>query len=111
MLCRLCDLDSEFERDHNEQLAAIGAHDQEVGIVEPFVDFAEAVAPTLHLDAAINTEQGHGYIAAKASTGGTTKRNAFGGEAAFLQEPHDGTFDAVSLIARCTTAAHDRPPA
>jgi hypothetical protein len=35
MLCRLRDLGREAERDDDEGLATIGAHDQKIGAVEP----------------------------------------------------------------------------
>ena len=85
MLCRLRDLDREAERDDDEGLVAIGAHDQKIGAVEPRIQLAKSGAATLHLDAAIDAEQRNRNVTAEAAAGGTGERHAHSGKAGVLK--------------------------
>jgi hypothetical protein len=58
----LGNLDGKPQRHHAERLVAITLHDQEVGAVEPFVEFAKTIGATLDLDVAINARQRHGQV-------------------------------------------------
>jgi hypothetical protein len=79
------DLDGEFQGNDDERLASIGANDQQVGAVEPFVELAKSIAAALHFDTAIRTEYRHRHVATEATARGARERNALGSEATPLQ--------------------------
>src|SRR6516225_5117293 len=73
--------------------------------LEPIIELTESVAPALHLDTAIGSEQRYGYIAAEASVRGAGEGHALGGEAVLLQDANDGAFGPVAFLSRCASAA------
>src|SRR6516225_6786092 len=73
--------------------------------LEPIIELTESVAPALHLDTAIGSEQRYGYIAAEASVRGAGEGHALGGEAVLLQDTNDGAFGPVAFLSRCASAA------
>jgi hypothetical protein len=109
MLCRLRNLDREAERDDDEGLAAIGAHDQEIGAIEPRIQLTESGAAALHLDAAIDPEQRNRNIAAEAAARRAAQRHALSGKAGTLKCTHKCALGAVTFLARSAAAAHSCP--
>jgi hypothetical protein len=72
MLCRCGNLSGKLQWNDNQELTAIGAHDQHVGAFQPPIKFAKSIAPASHLDPAIDAEDWHGV--------GHRKRRGCGGD-------------------------------
>jgi hypothetical protein len=98
MLCRCGNLSGKLQWNDNQELTAIGAHDQHVGAFQPPIKFVKSIAPALPLDPAIDAEDWHGYIAAEAPARSAGEGYAFGGKAALLQQAHDGALGARAFL-------------
>ena len=100
------DLGGKLQGDHDQWFASIGAHDQQVSAIEPLVEFAESVAPALHLDPAIHAEHRHGHIATEPPAGSAAEWDAFGSQTVLLQQANDGTLGPIALLTRSAAAGH-----
>jgi hypothetical protein len=78
------DLDGEAQRNDDQGLAPIGAHDQEIVTSEPVIESAESIAAAFDFDAAIDAEQGYAQIPRESSAGRTTQRDPLGGKTIVL---------------------------
>jgi hypothetical protein len=93
------DFDSKTQRQHDKRLGAIGAHNQKVGAIHPFVELAESIAAHLDFHPAIDTEQRNRYVTAETTTRGSAERDTLAGESVFLEDTNQRAFRAVTLLA------------
>jgi hypothetical protein len=87
-----CDLGCELQRQHDKRLAAISANNQEVGTLQPAIEFSESIGAAFDFDFAIDTQQRYADIAGVAATGCATKRNPLASKTVRLQKPNHGSF-------------------
>ena len=92
------DLGRKPQWDHDQRFAAIGADDQQIVAVEPFVQSAESATPAFDLDAAIDAQERHAEITTETSTRRPTQGHAFCCEATLLQIAHEQALPAISLL-------------
>src|SRR5262249_15541703 len=110
VLSKRGDLGREPQPHDGQGLTAIRVHDQQVGAIKPFVEFAESVAATFDFETQVAAEQRNGNVATKTTARGATQGHTLGGKAAFLQQAHDSALSPIALLSRCTSAAHGPSP-
>jgi hypothetical protein len=92
------DFAGELQAEHDEGFEPVGFDDQKVMVAEPVIQAAESIAARLDLDAAIDAEQWHAYVAAEATARCAGQRHALGRKTVTLQNVNDGTLCAIPLL-------------
>jgi hypothetical protein len=90
--------DGQGQPDNVERLLPISLHDQNVALVEPSVQFAEAASSGLRLQAQIPAQERQDDIAGVSTTRGAGQRHPLCSETAGLESMNDSPLDTGTLV-------------